>query len=144
MKKILFSMQSVASPWKKGQPKAHHACVRLAVECTGTEWIGSNDPCPVSKAIFAYLKVNDTYVFNHVCSAVDLAEIPETEDEKWCRKDYVDILLPSFELAEEALSKIKNDVEYLTREINSYREVVGIDTFEVKDEPYYPHRRFHA
>ena len=133
MKEIRFSIRTASSPWDCGQPKAHHACVRLEMTCVEASWIDNaiTSPANVSTAIFAYLKTGDTYTFNHVCSAVDLVEMPEEEGETWCRRNYVDILLPAFELADEAYSKILSDVSYLTREINSYRKMVGVSEIEV-------------
>lgn len=133
MKEIRFSIRIASSPWDCGQRKAHHACVRLEMTCTETAWIenGATMPSNVPTAIFAYLKTGDTYTFNHVCSAVDLAEISEDEGGMWCRRNYVDVLLPAFEVAEEAYSKILSDISYLTREINSYRTLRGVSEIEV-------------
>lgn len=135
MKEIRFSIRTASSPWDCGQPKAHHSCVRLEMVCTETSWIdsGVTSPSNVSNAIFAYLKTGDSYAFNHVCSAVDLVELPEEEGGMWCRRSSVDLLLPAFEIAEEAHCKILSDIEFLTREINSYRLITGISEIEVCD-----------
>ena len=133
MKTLKFNLTTAASPWKTKQSKAVYTTIRLAIKCNSVQWLdgGEETPAAVSSKIFAYMQSGDDYLFSHVCSAVDLLEIPEEEGGRWLRKDSVDILLPSIELAEESRDKIESDIRFLAREISSYTTLIGTQKSEV-------------
>lgn len=133
MKILQFNMTTAASPWKARQSKAIYTTIRLAMKCDSVVWIdkGIETEAAVSNKIFAYMRTGDTYSFSHVCSAVDLLELPEEEGSEWLRKDSMDVLVPSIEIANESRDKIEGDIRFLAREISSYTTLVGIEKREV-------------
>lgn len=107
--------------------------------CTGALWLEDDveTSANVPLEIFAYLKSGNTYTFDHVCSAMDLADMKTEEGGNWCRKNYIDILLPSFQVAEDTLAQIKDDIRFLCREIESYTNIKGQRTENISDDYYY-------
>lgn len=129
----VFTITEAASPWQTGQSKAPYAVIRLEITCTKAVWVENavETASTIPTEIFAYLKTGDGYVFNHVCSAVDLLEISDEEGGTWCRKNSVDILFPAVEVADEAREKIESDIRFLISEIKSYTTLVGTETKEI-------------
>ncbi len=133
MKVLQFTLDVTTTPWKCGQSKAPFAAIRLAMRCTGVSWYvaGKEVEANISKSIFAYLRVEDKYNFNHVCGAVDLLELSENEGGVWARKDYIDLIFPSIELALEGRCKIESDIRYLAHEIENYEKASEQETIEI-------------
>lgn len=133
MKYLKFNITRSFSSWRTGESKAPSAAYRLSIVCNGLYWVdeGKETEAQISPAIFAYMRHSGEYTFNHVCSAVDMFEIPEEEGTLWCRKKSVDLLFPSVELAEESLEEIEDDLRFLAREIVGYNNLIGTKTYEV-------------
>ena len=135
MKKLIFTLTKITSPWKISQSKAIYTAIRVNVTCEGAVWREGQETtlAHVPTEIFAYMKSGDEYVFDHVCGAMDLVDIKTEEGGLWCRKNYVDIIFPSIEIASDAQDEIESDVRFLAREIESYTDIVGSKTKEIKD-----------
>lgn len=139
MKKLKFSTTVASSPWKTGYSKGVYTTIRLNITCTGATWLENDEESSanVPTEIFAYIKSGDKYIFDHVCSAMDLADMKTAEGGNWCRKNYIDILLPAFEIAEETADHIRDDIKFLCREIESYTNIKGTKTENIGDGYYY-------
>lgn len=133
MKVLQFTIDVTTTPWKCGQSKAPFSAIRLAMRCTDVAWYvaGEYAAANISKAIFAYLKADGEYTFNHVCGAVDLLELSENEGGVWARKDYIDLIFPSIELALEGRCKIESDIRFLAHEIENYEKASEKETVEI-------------
>jgi ethanolamine utilization microcompartment shell protein EutS len=102
--------------------------VRVRIEAT--------EAIDMPTAIFAYLalpmkpeEVTLQGSFDHVCSAVDLEEYPETEplpnsEPKWFRLNYVDVLLRTREEAEDLVNGIVADVDSLKQALDRTENLV--------------------
>lgn len=139
MKKLRFSTAITVSPWKTSASAAVYTTIRMNMTCLGAVW-EENDTetnATVPTEIFAYIKSGNKYIFDHVCSAMDLADLPTSEGNNWCRKNYIDILFPTFNVAEESAEYIRKDIQFLCREIESYTNIKGQKTEEIGDDYYY-------
>lgn len=139
MKKLIFSTANTVSPWKIGQSKGVYTTIRMNMTCIKAEWMENEaaTPANVPTEIFAYIRSGNKYIFDHICSAMDLADMPTTEGGNWCRRNYIDILFPSFEIAEDSVKHIREDIQFLCREIESYTNIKGQRTENIGDDYYY-------
>ena len=139
MKKLIFSTAITVSPWKTGQSKGVYTTIRMNMTCLNAVWKENDETTTanVPTEIFAYIKSGNKYIFDHICSAMDLADMPTTEGSSWCRRNYIDILFPSFEIAEDSADHIREDIQFLCREIESYTNIKGQKTENISDDYYY-------
>lgn len=132
---IHFALSIASSPWKAGASKARFSCVRVALECTE---VTSDSGATVSRGVFVYQRTPIGDLFDHIASAVELVELPLGEpwpgaEPQWFRKSTADLLFSCFEVANEAVEKIEDDLRFLAREVDSYRTLVGQRTEVVSD-----------
>ena len=113
--------------------------IRVRLECTAAEGLSSK--------IFAYSPdssgVEPDYTssngkFNHVCNVVDMIECPEDEPSPgkwpvWFRKNYVDLLLPNVEMAEDFIRKVEEEVQDLYNNMKRYNSLISEGSFIVDD-----------
>lgn len=105
--------------------------IRVQIKCTAVAGI------TVDTAVFAYRIINGEYIFDHICSTVDMVEYPIADSEyihngesfKWCRRDYVDILVRTLSIAEDFIEKVVSDVKLLYYNMEAHNRVVGTDTY---------------
>lgn len=133
MRYLKFNITRSFSSWHTLDYKAPSAACRLAVTCNKAVWVenGEETDAKISPAVFVFMRHRNDYEFNHVCGAADMFEIPEEEGTLWVRKDTVDLILPSIEIAEETMDKIEDDLRFLAREIMGYNNLIGTVTYEV-------------
>ena len=61
----------------------------------------------------------------------NLLELSENEGGVWARKDYIDLIFPSIELALEGRCKIESDIRFLAHEIENYEKASEQETIEI-------------
>lgn len=116
--------RSVRLTWSTSRFLVNNAdAIRVRIEAV--------DSISMPTAIFAYrllpmtpTAVEQSGVFDHVCSAVDLEEYPETEplagsEPPWFRLSYVDLLLRTREEANDVINGIVADVDSLRNTLNN-------------------------
>ena len=129
-----YKLRIACSPYNNSDRRN----MRVQIKCL-------SDREDVDTAIFAYRKVNDDLIFDHVCSTVDMAEYPVvTVDEdgklltdntvngesfKWCRTDIVDLLVRTLLIAEDFIEEVKSDVHMLYKNMKIHDRIVEVEEF---------------
>ena len=113
--------------------------IRIQIKCTAAAGVA------IDTAVFAYRLINNEYLFDHICSTVDMAEYPIADEAyihngesfKWCRKDYVDLLVRTLSIAEDFIDNVVSDVRLLYYNMEAHNEVVGTNTYFIGTVPEY-------
>lgn len=131
---LRFNLTRAVAPWNHTTSKGQHLSTRIAFKCVSSEYIPpQEDAPPVSTEIFVYLWNGERYIFNHVAIPTELTMLPSVSavepgteaSNQWVRQDSIDMLLPSFEIAEEFSDKVESDIYFLAREIGNYKKLIG-------------------
>lgn len=131
-----YKLRIACSPYNCDDKRS----IRVQIKCL-------SDKEGADTAIFAYRRSNDSLIFDHVCSTVDMVEYPvvtvDTNDVvdtsslvngesfKWCRRDIVDLLVRSLLTAEDFIDEVKSDVRMLYTNMRANDKIVGIEEYEL-------------
>ena len=103
--------------------------IRVQIQCT-------SDRQDIDTAVFAYRRINDNLIFDHVCSLIDLMEYTpveyphngtfeaDGESFKWYRTNMVDLVVATLEVANDFIDTVKEDVGTLYRDMKINDEIV--------------------
>ncbi|MDO4568765.1 MAG: hypothetical protein Q4D38_00095 [Planctomycetia bacterium] len=129
MTTLRLHFKKAVSPWKDTT-----RAVRIAYKCTGVDTIegSTTTEAVIPSAIFVYSQKGDSYQFDHIASATDLVDIPETDGGAFVRKDYLDILVPCMSIANKCCNDIEDDIQFLIDNIAEYTTLVGTSEHSVE------------
>lgn len=130
-----YSLYIACSPYNTSDRRN----IRVQIKCLASETDGIENE-EGAAAIFAYRRIGANpekyeYVFDHVCSTVDMVEYPlmnnlqNGESFKWCRSDVIDILVRTLSIADDFIAEVKSDVELLYRNMQIHNEDTGVASY---------------
>lgn len=120
-----FTLAVACSPYNNSDQRNMRVQIKCLPNYAGEEGI------EIDTAVFAYRYIDGEFLFDHVCSTVDMVEYPlyndlvNGESFKWCRKDVVDILVRTLSIAEDFIEEVKSDVSMLYRNMLAHNRLVG-------------------
>ena len=124
-----YTLAVACSPYNNSDQRN----IRVQIKCLPN--YAGDEGVDMDAAVFAYRYIDGEFLFDHVCSTVDMVEYPLYDDLvngesfKWCRKDVVDILVRALSIAEDFIDEVKSDVNMLYQNMLAHNRLVGTGNY---------------